>query len=455
MDSLCRIVLVASLLAASTATAQEDSEAAPSFRRDVAPILVAQCLTCHGADEPEGEYQLHTFAALSTPGASGEAPIAGGEPELSELLRRIESDDEFERMPAEADPLPTESIAVVRRWIAAGAPFDGEDEAAELVSLAPRFPHPPAPAEYPSPAPVSAVAFTPSGDALAVGGYHEITLWSTSGGALVGRIGDVDRQVFDLAYSPDGSLLAAATGTPGRSGEVALYDAASGELLRVLYASADVALGVAFRPDGATLAACGADRAIRLLDPATGDERLRIEDHADWVYSVAFGPDGARLVSASRDKTCKVLDATSGESLATFSGHGDVVYDAAFLADGEHVASLGRDARLRLWQVEESKQTAELGGFPGEAFQIVRTGPIAFAVGRGGAVRQFQLDEKSQTRSLEGHDDWVLSAALDADGARLATGDFAGEVRLWDVASGDLLLHFTAAPGLSSDASNR
>jgi hypothetical protein len=219
-----------------------------SFKADIAPLLVKNCLACHGASDPKGDYQLHTFALLTKAGSSGEAPVTAGKPEASELLRLLTTGEKEERMPKDGDPLPADQIALIKQWIAEGAKYDTADQKAELVSIVPRKAHANPPEAYRMAVPVTALAFAADGKELAAGGYNEITVWNPADGKLVRRIKDVEQRVFSLAYSNDGKLLAAAAGTPGVSGEAALYDPAKGTLVRRLGSMSDVALGCAFSP---------------------------------------------------------------------------------------------------------------------------------------------------------------------------------------------------------------
>lgn len=73
------------------------------------------------------------------------------------------------------------------------------------------------------------------------------------------------------------------------------------------------------------------DRTARLWDAATG-ERLRIlNGHSGVVTSVAYSPDGHFVVTGSRDCTVKVWDAKVGKCLGTFEGHGSKVTSACFM----------------------------------------------------------------------------------------------------------------------------
>jgi hypothetical protein len=104
---------------------------APSFTRDIKPLLSERCLRCHGPDEAErqgggdGGLRLDTFEG-ATADLGGHAAIVPGRPEESELLQRLTTDDPDLRMPPEGagTPLSLEQVELVRQWIAAGATYE-------------------------------------------------------------------------------------------------------------------------------------------------------------------------------------------------------------------------------------------------------------------------------------------------------------------------------------------
>ena len=438
---------------------------APGFTARVAPVLVQKCQGCHGPDKAKGGYRVDTFERLTKPGDGGGAPVVPGEPDKSELFVRVTSHDKDKRMPQKDDPLPPAQVAAIGAWIKAGAKFDGPDRTAPLATLVPdaNSPHPPAPRAYPRPVPVLALAFAPDGKALVAGGYHEVTVWDPADGRLLRRIGNVPRQVHSLAYSPDGSLLAVAGGTPGGAGEVRVIsvngpaDSAAPGASRVFERGADVMFCAAFSPDGARLAAGGADGAVRVYDVVTGRRELLVEHHADWVTAVAFSPDGRRLASASRDKSVRVVDAKTGEAESAYLGHEAPVFTVDWINVGKYVVSGGRDHEVHVWEpAAEGKKRAEAGGFAGDVLRLVAGGGEVFVTSADGKVRQFApVRDKpglQLTRVFDVAPDWAYGLAFDAKTSRVAAGAFDGTVRVFSVVDGTPVSTFVAAPGYSPGA---
>lgn len=94
------------------------------FASEIQTVLARRCYSCHGPDEQEGGLRFDDRATLIGEADSGETAIAIGDPASSELLRRIQSDDEYERMPPEGKPLSESEITALRKWIEEGAEYE-------------------------------------------------------------------------------------------------------------------------------------------------------------------------------------------------------------------------------------------------------------------------------------------------------------------------------------------
>jgi mono/diheme cytochrome c family protein len=442
------VAVAAGLLGTSGVFAAENEGDKVSFSRDLAPVFLKNCVTCHGPEKVKGDYRLDTFKVLMTPGSSKEAPVVPGKPADSKLYQLITAKDPDDRMPQKAEPLSREQVGLIEKWIAQGASFDGADIRLSLPSIIPDMPRPSPPAKYPRTVPIIALAFSPEGTKLAASGYREITIWNTNGG-LEQRITNVAARVQGLHWHSN--LIAAATGTPGESGEAVLCVLENGFTNRTLGRISDVMLSAAFSPDGSRLATAGADNSIRLFDVATGKQELLIQQHADWVMSVRWSHDGKRLVSASRDRSTRVYSSQTGELETTYVGHEAPVVAADFAGDDKNVISAGRDKKLHVWNATDAKKVREIGGFEESPQAMLLAGDHLFTACADNVVREHSLDGKL-VRTFAGHTDWVCSLAFDPATKRLASGAFDGEMRLWNTANGELLGTFIAAPGMSPKA---
>jgi mono/diheme cytochrome c family protein len=105
--------------------------AGPSFSKEIAPLLIARCGTCHIA-RARGELSMATYAALAK-GSKDGTIILPGDANGSRMVEVITSGD----MPRGGGKVSPDELALLSKWIAAGAKFDGADAAAPLASYAP------------------------------------------------------------------------------------------------------------------------------------------------------------------------------------------------------------------------------------------------------------------------------------------------------------------------------
>ncbi|WZO96507.1 c-type cytochrome domain-containing protein [Isosphaeraceae bacterium EP7] len=449
---LIRLSVAAGMIAAAQAASAGEAPPEPagvSFLGDVAPILRKHCVGCHNPRRTEGRYDLTTFAGLSEGARGGESAFAPGDPAGSHLVDLIRPDGQ-PRMPFKQPPISEAKRQVLERWIAQGARYDGEKPSEDWLALLRKRSPAAVPDSYPAPVAIAALAFRPDGRALLASGYHEVNTWDVADGRLGPRLRGFGERVHDIAVSPDGKLVAVASGDPGQGGSARILRFVEGTIDegRSLVETADGVFAIAFSPDSRLVAAAGADRTVRIWEAETSKLVRTIEDHADWILDLAFSPDGKRIATASRDKTSKVFDVAGGETVATFPGHAETVSAVAYSPDGKFIATGGDDNQVRLWNPDnDAKQAGSLTGFGGGVFRIAYTadGRDLVATSADGIVRVFR--DGARRLELKGHTDWVYALAISPDGARLASGSWDGTVLVWDLAEGKPLLNFQARPG--------
>ena len=416
-----------------------------SFSATIAPLLLENCQGCHGVKKAEGSYRVDTFELALGEGDSGSVGFLAGSLDDSEAFRRILSDDVEERMPLERDALSSQQIELLRQWIEEGAKFDGDNPQVSLSDIVSQSVQPDPPDTYKHRLPITALHFNHDGTQLYAGGYHEITVWNTADGALSQRIRNIGQRTQGLDLSPDGAWLVVGDGSPGRTGSVRLVDVSAGKLKQVLGTAGDLVLDVRFSPDGSRIAATTVDSGLKVYNAATGEEQLAVSSHSDWVTCVTWSADGSKLVTGSRDKTCKLFDAETGELKLTYGGHGKPVRGVAFHPGGEEVYSSGSDNKIHRWKVADGAKSAEMA-FDNEVFQLAVAGEYVIAVSADGTVRQFDVKENKEVQQFKGHSDWPLSVDFHAATARIASGAYDGEVRIWAPDQTDAVVSFSASP---------
>jgi WD40 repeat protein len=468
---------LALLLAAPQAARAQAPKGPLSFINDVAPVLKENCFACHDAKKRKGKLDMTTYESFSK-GGDHDAPFAAGKPEESLVLDLLRATDATRMPPKDSgEALPKEKIAVIEQWVKEGAKLDaGLTPKSDLLrELRVRWKPPQPPAVYTRPVTVAALAFTPDGKQLVVGGQYELTVWDAAGGKLEKRMAMRPERAMALAFLPDGKL-ALAGGRPGQEGNVIVYDLnAKGKvengvtildgvndksvLVAQLLDTDDVVYCLAVSADGKKLAAGNsADRTVNVWDLSPGYAAAKleqsIENHADWVLGVAFSPDGKHLLTCGRDKTAKVWDLTTKESVLTFPDHQNTVWGVAAKADGKLAFSVGEDGQLRTWNATgEGKQVRAVSS-GGPAFKVVLHPklPLMATCGADKLVRLWNPDSGAALKTLTGHSDYVYAVALSPDGTLAASGGYGGEVKVWKVADGSNVKSFNAAVGLALPA---
>ena len=212
------------------------------------------------------------------------------------------------------------------------------------------------------------MAFSPDGKMLVVKAENNLVLWVwdtetwqlkqtlsespgsgytlevANGRTVASAIGD------GVAFSPDGTTIASAA----IDGTVWLWDTETWELKQTLTVKSLVS-SVVFSPDGLTLAGGSNDGTVLLWDTETWELRHTLTGHLDEVYRVAFSPDGRTLASAIADGTVRLWDTETWEPKRTLTdGYASRMVSIAFSPDGQTLASAGgiRDRIVRLWDVE-------------------------------------------------------------------------------------------------------
>lgn len=187
---------------------------------------------------------------------------------------------------------------------------------------------------------VNCLAFAPDGKLLYSGSDDgTVKVFSSPKGALENtftlKIGDIKA----LAVSPSGMLAVGGV-------ELQFLDP-SGKLLKDNDSYVYGIKAAAFSPDGKLLAAAtGMEKRMEIWNAEKLEEAGSVKD-SDWLNCLAFTPDGKQLVTGGT--AVKVWDPVSGTCLKTFEGHTDEIYSVDVSPDGKYIASASKDKTIKLW----------------------------------------------------------------------------------------------------------
>jgi WD40 repeat protein len=253
--------------------------------------------------------------------------------------------------------------------------------------------------------PVSRVALSADGSRLAVGGTDG-TIWMGGSAPPVQLTPRLDDAVSALAFSPDGTLLAAASCARPPEGvcrhsRLVLIAVPSGEVRQDLITHDAEIAALAFSPDGRVLASGAREMAgttlLWGLDPGW-QMRSTLQGQRNWVVSLAFNHAGGTLATASQDRSIWVWDATAGtRSALPLLYREGYPTSLAFSPDDRILAAGDSLGRVALWDWTSAQQV----------------GP------------PLTLDSQ---RILD------LNYASSPAGSRLVAGDAAAGLITWDVA---------------------
>jgi WD40 repeat protein/mono/diheme cytochrome c family protein len=470
------LALAPAALRADDAPKDKDKEPEQvSYYKHVRPLFQQHCQGCHQPAKPLGGFIMTDYAELLKKGNSDKPGVVPGKPELSYLVEQVTAHgDKKPSMPKGKDPLIPHDVELITKWIAQGAKDDTPASAREVVDAD----HPPA---YVLPPVLSALAYSPDGQFLAVSGYHEVLVHKADGSELVARLVGLSERIQSLAFSPDGTLLAVAGGSPCRFGEIQVWDVAKKKLKLSLSVTFDTLYGVSWSPDGSKIAFGCADNTVRAIDAGTGQQVLYQGTHDDWVLGTTFSTDGEYLVSVSRDRSMRLTEVATQRFIDNVTS-----ITPGALKDGlltvarrplkekkmvksppdpaEHlyneILCAGADGTPRLYKMhrevkrvigDDANKIREFEPMPGRVFSVSFDAEGTLFVagssleGRGEA-RVYQANDGKLLAKLEGEKGAVYAVAFRPDGKQVASAGFDGVVRLNDPQTGKLIKEFVPVP---------
>ncbi len=285
------------------------------------------------------------------------------------------------------------------------------------------------------------LTFSPDGKWLVtVGDDAALKIWDLSAGTLLKSYADFGDVVVGVTFSPDGKQLAFTDGTL-HMWKLSDQNAISfDEQFLIPGAVPD-----SFSPDGSRLAGyVGND--IKIWDAVTGRELLTLIGHRNWVMGLAFSPDGSTLASTSKDGSVKIWSLAPGnESTAVSSPVTGFGTRVAFSPDGKQFLTNGSDGKGHAWNTQTGRLQFTVHGNAADVISLaVSPDGKIFATGSmDGKLVLWDASSGNELLSLAAHEAGIRDLAFSPDSHLVATGSFDGTARIWDTATGKLLQEIT------------
>jgi WD40 repeat protein len=250
---------------------------------------------------------------------------------------------------------------------------------------------------------------------------HTIKVWDISSGEVMHAFEIGDACLNNIAFSPDGRLLATSE---------AVWDVETRQIIHVF--KQGLCAAVDFSPDGSMLAVANSNGPIMLWDISSW-QLVRTLDNPNLSHDIAFSPDGSQLaVHREPNAMVKLWDVASGQLLRTFPQISEnYIHGVAFSPDGTLLASAGADRGTTLvWSVATGQVLRTL---PGNSCWDVGFSPDGSLITTSGCDSSVMLWDAASgrlVRTLQ-HGGEVMTVVFSPDGRLLASAGYDHHIYLW------------------------
>lgn len=446
--SLC--ALNVSLMADDQAS---PAESGVSYYKDIRPIFQSHCQGCHQPAKKGGEYVMTDFSQLLRGGESQEAAIVPGKPDESYLISLITPVDGEAEMPKGTKPLSSVEVDLVRKWIEQGAENDAP------ASTQPKFSADNPPVYNAAPV-ITSLHFSPDGKYLAVSGYHEVLIHHSDGSGLAARLVGMSERIETARFSPDSTKIAVTGGSPGRMGELQVWNVSDNSLLFAKTIGYDTLYGANWSPDGKLISYGCPDNTSHALNVEDGKEVLFNGAHDGWVLDTVFSVNGDHLVTVSRDRSMKLINVPTQRFIDNVTSITPGALKGGLNSVDRHptkdeLLCGGADGVPKVYKMFRDKARKI-----GDDFNLIRAYPalqgrifstqfskdgtkvVSGSSFNGvGQVKVANYEDGKELSSVD-LDGGIFSVAFHPNGNTVAAAGFGGEVHLIEAATGKIIKSF-------------
>ena len=276
---------------------------------------------------------------------------------------------------------------------------------------------------------ITSAVYSHNGNYIASSSWdYYINIWDACNGRLIKTI-ETDSSVFNLAFSYDNRLLAAASG----GNVVDIYDLRSYTPKKSLIGHTTTVSAVAFTHNGRYLASGSYDHTCRIWDLEKGTEIYTINQELGWIMSLSFSLDDNYLIINDDSYRTTIWNFEKQEVEVKFDS-----FSADLSPDERFVASSERGGIIRVCEFLSKKEHYSIQAHEGviDIVNYSQDGNYFLSVSEDNTIKVWKASDGTLLHTFIGHAEKITSASFSPNGRQVISSSFDKTIRIWDLNGG-------------------
>jgi len=281
--------------------------------------------------------------------------------------------------------------------------------------------------------PVQSIAWSPSGESLAISEGNNVKIWTIIDGQLscVATLTGHTGKIVSVSWSCDGNYIA--TGSEDSTAKIWIFNKDTWICQTTLKEHTDKVSAVSWSPDNKCLATGSNDQTIKMWT-INGMCTATLTGHIYGVTVLAWSPNGKKLATGSRDEKIKIwiFENNRWHCIATLTEYDYAITALSWSPDSTLLAMSTVHSTLKMWNIEKKQRKQNLSG---QSSKLVSWSPCGTYLVTGSlkiwAVTNYWWENVGRLK--DGNSDSITSLAWSPQGKNIVTGSRNGIVNIWDM----------------------